>query len=271
MFWSTFCKVIMKCLDTPAKGPVKKRKKRSQEWPKGNANAVLRYYVTLMKKHIRTAALISGTGTVEHREHFLTFLELFQKVGAQNFDGEIYLGTVFEALGLIAPSFESFSSELTTSVTGLLKALPFTSQMGFIQGLPDGVCKLRVLDALICAHTDRTLTPFNRGNKKWKSLLKEPPSYGKLEECIFALRPSYLSHDLLNWLAFVTTNYAKLLALTSQEGLDTPSPTVKCAAMAYTDNIFSWWKDSSTEYGDVDNAAVPLAASVTFPMLHTLV
>lgn len=267
-YWSTFCKVINQSVEAPQNSSFKKtKKKKHQDAKKANASIVLRYYVSLMKKHSGVVDLLTGAGTVEHHEHFLTFLESLKKITPQDLDGSIYLGSVFEILALFITRFDCFITEFVSEMAEFLKEMPFVPQMHFLQYCPDEQWKLSLIDELFCTYAGRAFVPFAKGSRAWRACLKEPPSYGKFESCVLALKPSYVSRDLINWMSFVVTTYAKLL----KEGADVPSLGLKDRAGEYVDEIFGWWKESNDDEDDEDDAAIPAASLVVLPLLPSLI
>lgn len=265
-YWSTFCKVINQSVDPSPSPSSSKQKKKLQEAKKTNANIVLRYYVSLMKRHSGVVDLLTGTGTVEHHEHFLTFLESLKKITPQDLDGSTYLGSVFEVMALFITRFGIFTGEFVKEMAVFLKEMPFVPQMNFLQYCPDEQWKLALIDELFCLCAGRTFVPIAERSKAWKARLKEPPSYSKFESCILALRPSYVSRDLISWLSFVVTTYAKLL----KESPDVPSLGLKGKASAYVDEIFGWWKESNADEDEIDGA-IPTASLVVLPILPSLI
>lgn len=265
-YWSTFCKVMDQSIEASPSSSLGKHKKKRQEMMKTNANVVLRYYVSLMKKHAKVADLLTGLGTIEHHEHFLTFLDSLKKISAQDLDGSMHLGSVFEVLTLFIPKFDCFIDEFVDEMANYLRDLPFVTQMSFIQYCADEPWKLRLVDTLFCAHADRELVPIAKANERWKAYLKMPPSYEKFEHCVLALRPSYSSKDFINWLSFTVTTYAKLLC----ENTEVPPPALKDRAKAYVSDIFGWWKEINADEDEIDGA-IPHAALVILPILPSLI
>lgn len=219
-----------------------------------------------MKKHNEIIDLLTGAGSVEHHEHFLTFIETLKNISEQDLDGSLYVGSIFEIMSLFLSKFDCFMNEFVNEMSKFLKEQPFLTQMSFIQYCPDEHWKLSLVDALICVHTDRTLVPIVSGNKKWREYLKRPASYDKFEFCILALRQSYVSKDLMNWLSFAVTTYARLLEGTTGE----PSFTLKERANAYVDDIFGWWKKVNADEDEIDSA-IPPATLVVLPILPSLI